>query len=238
MKLFRPSGNYFYFLYEVTFILMGTKNYKFNFRQFLLFWILLSQIVALLIWSSLYERPLRNVNIKPCSKEWTEWLSTRSPPRLGWSSPPEDCPMPRVWSRVENMESWGSISPKFYSRLFLYKSFMGSFLNLHFRFVIFLAREHWPKSRLYNVGDIDHCGQLNHHITCVTVEQAGQKLPIHKMLMKLAPVVNVINIKRAAFLPIFLCQKSTEPTFRYEISAHITLVWKSNSTNVGEIDTS
>jgi len=32
-----------------------------------------------------------------------------------------------------------------------------------------------------------------------------------RTLMKLTPGVNVINILRAAFVPIFLCQKNTKP---------------------------
>jgi hypothetical protein len=33
----------------------------------------------------------------------------------------------------------------------------------------------------------------------------------HKMLMKLAPLVNFTNILQATFVPIFFCQKITKP---------------------------
>jgi len=47
-----------------------------------------------------------------------------------------------------------------------------------------------------------------------------------KMLMKLKPVVNFINILQAAFAPISLCQKITKPSSNKKKSAQSTFVQK------------
>jgi hypothetical protein len=47
----------------------------------------------------------------------------------------------------------------------------------------------------------------------------------HKILMKLTPVFNFINILRAAFASIFLCQKTTKPNCN-EIKAVQTLLYQ------------
>ncbi len=48
-----------------------------------------------------------------------------------------------------------SISPTFYARLFRTKVSRKTFLYLDFRFVLFLAKNYWRKSRAYIVGEID-----------------------------------------------------------------------------------
>jgi hypothetical protein len=57
------------------------------------------------------------------------------------------------------------------------------------------------------------------------------------MLVKLAPVVNFTNNLRAAFVPIFFCQKITKSDCEHIYTLKNTFVWKSCYLNVGEIDT-
>ncbi len=42
---------------------------------------------------------------------------------------------------------------------------------------------------------------------------------------------------KSNFLPLFLCQKSIKPNFKYKKSAFITFIWKSCSLNVSEFKT-
>ncbi len=86
------------------------------------------------------------------------------------------------------------------------------------------------KSARKYVGEIDPRSQFHQHFMssfCMRRSQKrkkAQKLSIffallgsacakaaYRMLMKLTPGVNFINILRAAFLPLFFCQKNTKP---------------------------
>jgi len=59
----------------------------------------------------------------------------------------------------------------------------------------------------------------------------------HRMLMKMTPGVNFINILCTPFVPIFLCQKITQPKCNKRKAAQSTFLHKVSSKDVDENDT-